>query len=102
MVHSDEEQADFVSNLFAPDGAGYSRVWSPEVDSRLGLQLTASLIHQLTGTCSSSPSSVMTTTSVEGANLRYDIPSDLSVRAGRMEQSLLMVSDYRKVGYAIP
>jgi hypothetical protein len=50
VVHSDEDQADFVANQFsAPDGAGFTRAWSPEVDSRLGLQVTASLTPRLTG-----------------------------------------------------
>lgn len=105
MVHSDEDQADYVSNLFVPDGAGYSRAWSPEVDSRLGLQLTANVSSRITGVLqviaeqryddSYSPT-------LEWANLKYDFTPDLSVRVGRMVQSLFMTSEYRKVGYAIP
>ena len=105
VVHSDEDQADFVSNLFAPDGAGYTRAWSPEVDSRLGLQLTADISPRLTGVLqlvSEQRYDESYTPSVEWANLRYDITPDLSVRAGRMVLSSFMVSDYRKVGYAIP
>jgi hypothetical protein len=106
LVHSDEEQADFVSNQFtAPDGAGYTRAWSPEVDSRLGLQLTASLSPRLTGILqliAEQRYDDSYTPSVEWANLRYDITPDLSVRAGRMVQSSFMVSQYRKVGYATP
>jgi hypothetical protein len=105
VVYSDEEQADFVSNAFAPDGAGYTRTWSPEVDSRLGLQLTASLTPRLTGILqliAEQRYDENYTPSVEWANLKYDITPDLSVRVGRMVQSSLMVSEYRKVGYATP
>lgn len=105
VVHSDEEQADFVSNQFAPDGAGFTRAWSPEVDSRLGLQLTAILTPRLTGILqliAEQRYDDSYTPSVEWANLKYDITPDLSVRVGRMVQSSLMVSEYRKVGYATP
>jgi hypothetical protein len=105
VVHSDEDQADFVSSLFAPDGAGYTRAWSPEVDSRLGLQLTANFTPRLTGVLQLVAEQRYDDSyppTVEWANLRYDITPDLSVRAGRMVQSSFMVSEYRKVGYATP
>jgi hypothetical protein len=105
LVHSDEKQADFVSSQFAPDGAGYTRAWSPEVDSRLGLQLTASLAPRLTGILqliAEQRYDENYTPSVEWASLKYDITPDFSVRAGRIEQSSFMTSEYRKVGYAIP
>jgi hypothetical protein len=105
VVHSDEDQADFVSNAFAPDGAGYTRGWSPEVDSRFGLQLTANLTPRLTGilqVIAEQRYDEHYTPSVEWANLKYDITPDLGVRAGRMVQSSFMASEYRKVGYATP
>jgi hypothetical protein len=105
VVHSDEDQADFVSNAFAPDGAGYTRAWSPEVDSRSGLQLTAKLTPRLTGILqliAEQRYDEHYTPTVEWANLKYDITPDFSVRAGRMVQSSFMVSQYRKVGYANP
>jgi len=105
VVHSDEDQADFVSNQLAPDGAGYTRAWSPEVDSRFGLQLTAKLTPRLTGVLqliTEQRYDESYTPSVEWANLKYDITPDLSVRVGRMVLSSFMVSEYRKVGYATP
>lgn len=91
--------------MFAPDGAGHTRRLSPEVDSRLGLQLTADLTPRLTGVLQ-----VITqqrhddtyTPEVEWANLKYDITPDLSVRAGRIVQGSFMASEYRNVGYAMP
>ncbi|MDN3519417.1 porin [Aquisalimonas lutea] len=105
VVHSDEDQADFVSDLFAPDGAGYTRNWSPEVDSRLGLQLTGEITPQLTGVVQVIAEQRYDETyrpTVEWANLRYDVTPDLSLRAGRMVLPNFMVSEHRKVGYANP
>jgi hypothetical protein len=105
VIHSDEDQADFVSSTLAPDGAGHTRNWSFEVDSRLGLQLTANLTPRLSGVMqvvaeqrhddSYSPL-------VEWANFKFDITPDWSVRAGRIVLPVFMASEYRKVGYAIP
>ncbi len=105
VVHSDEDRADFASNLFAPDGAGYTRAWSPEVDSVLGVQLTANLTSRLTGilqVVSEQQYDENYTPTVEWANLTFDITPDLSVRVGRMVQPSFMVSEYRKVRYATP
>jgi opacity protein-like surface antigen len=105
VVHSDEDQADFASDMFAPDGAGYTRDWSPEVDSVLGLQLTANLTPRLTGilqVISEQRYDETYTPEVEWANLKFDITPDLSVRAGRMIHQTFMVSEYRKVRYATP
>lgn len=105
VVHSDEDQADFATNLFVPEGVGHTRAWSPEVDSRLGLQLTANLTPRLTGVLQLITEQRYDdnyTPSVEWANLKYDITPDLSVRIGRMVQSIFMVSQYRNVGYATP
>lgn len=106
VVHSDEDQADFVSSpFFVPKGVGHSDEWSARVDSRLGLQLTANLTSRL--------SSVVQVVSeqrhdgtykptLEWANVAFDVTPALSVRVGRMVQPSLMVSEYRKVGYATP
>ncbi|WP_440994933.1 porin [Arhodomonas sp. SL1] len=105
VVHSDEDRADFVSHLFAPDGAGHTRAWSPEVDSRLGLQLTAEFTPRFSGVVQ-----VITEQRyddsyrprVEWANATYELTPELSVRAGRMVLPTFMASEHRKVGYANP
>jgi predicted porin len=105
VVHSDEDQADFASNLFVADGAGYTRDWSPEVDSVLGLQLTADFTPRFTGilqVVSEQRYDETYTPEVEWANLKFDITPDLSIRVGRMVQQTFMVSEYRKVRYATP
>ncbi|WP_151443764.1 porin [Halomonas lysinitropha] len=105
VVHSDEDQADFVSNLFAPKGAGHSDDWSAHVDSRLGLQLTANLSPRLTSVVQAVSEQRYDGSyepSIEWANVMFEVTPALSVRLGRMMQPSFMTSEYRKVGYAIP
>lgn len=105
LVHSDEDQADFASSVLAPEGAGATSDWSGEVDSRLGLQLTANLTPQL-----SSVAQVIVeqrhddtyTPTVEWANVKYEIAPDFYIRGGRIVLPGVMASEYRKVGYALP
>jgi len=103
VVHSSEDKADFTSSVFKPNGAGYSRSWSADVDSLIGAQVTANLTPQF--------SAVLQVISeqnydnsyqphVEWANIKYQFTPDFSIRAGRIVQSAFLVSDYRKVGYA--
>lgn len=105
VVHSNEGRADFVSNRFAPEGAGHTREWSPEVDSRLGLQLTANLTPRFSSIVQVVAEQRYDDTykpAVEWANVKFDITPELSVRAGRMVLPSFLVSEYRKVGYATP
>ncbi len=105
VVHSDEEHADFVSSVFVPHGAGYSRKWSPEVDSRLGAQLIGNLLPRLSATLQ-----LITeqrhdgdyAPRVEWANIKYQVTPQLSVRLGRTALASFLVSDFRKVGYPNP
>lgn len=46
-VYSSEDRADFVWNPLQPNGPGHSGTISPDVDSRLGLQLSAYLVEFL-------------------------------------------------------
>jgi hypothetical protein len=41
LVHSSEERADFTASPLAPNGAGYTHSWSPDIDSRFGAQVIA-------------------------------------------------------------
>ena len=105
VVHSDEGQADFASNILARRGAGHTSDWSAEVDSRLGLQLTANLTPRLSSVVQVISEQRYDGTykpTLEWANVKFDVTPDISVRAGRMVQSTFMSSEYRKVGYATP
>ncbi len=41
VVHSNDDNADYVADLFRPNGPGHTRKWSADVDSRIGLQVSS-------------------------------------------------------------
>ena len=47
VVHSSDNQADFVSNPAQPKGAGFTDSWSATPDTKLGIQLNAALTDRL-------------------------------------------------------
>jgi len=105
LVYSSEDQADFVSSIRKPYGAGHTRRWSADVDSVIGAQLTATLTPQLSAVVQ-----VMAEQNhdnnyrpyVEWANVRYQVTPEFDLRIGRIVLPAFMVSDYRKVGYINP
>lgn len=104
-VHSSEKNADFTSSILKPHGAGYTHDWSFEVDSRLALQLDAHFTRDLSGvvqTVIEQGPDDSYKPRVEWANLKYEFTPDLSVRAGRIALSGFLMSEYQKVGYAMP
>jgi hypothetical protein len=105
VVHSSEDRADFAGASFKPTGAGFTRAWSPDVDSLLALQAIANLTPRF--------SAVLQVESelnyagsyrphVEWANLKYQATPDFSIRIGRTGVPIFMVTDTRKLGYANP
>lgn len=102
VVHSDEDRADFLGSLLLESGAGFSQSWSPEVDSRLGAQLTATFTPRLSAVVqvlAEQQADGDYTPHVEWMNLKYQVTPDASVRIGRIVVPSFMVSDHRKVGY---
>ena len=105
VAGSDNDRADFISNMVQPNGAGYTRDWSATVDSRIGVQLTYlptdkfSAVLQVTAEQEYDNS---WEPDVEWAFLQYAFTPNLSLRAGRMVLPLYMFSEYRKVGFALP
>ena len=103
-VHNSEDQADFATD-FGPDGAGHSDSWSANPDSRLGLQLDARFTERFSAVVQ-----VLSEYDYEGshepdltlAHVKYAFSPALSVRVGRLVAPTFMLSDYRKVGYAMP
>jgi hypothetical protein len=74
VVRSDERRGDYVVDLFRPDRPGFTREWSAEVDSRLGLQLAATVTPKLSAVVqvvSKQRYDDTFTPVVEWANLRY-------------------------------
>lgn len=104
-VHSDNDQADYLVDAFKPNGPGYSRDVSWDVDSRLALQATATFTPRLNGVVQ-----VIVQQSyqnnwrpvLEWANLRFQATPDIAVRLGREVLPVYMVTDSRRVGYGNP
>jgi hypothetical protein len=105
VLHSDYRKADFVtSNPLHGSGVGYTRSWSADQDSKLGVQLSADFgrvsavvqgITQLRYDNTFTPQ-------LEWANLRFAITPELSVRAGRVVLPTFLSSDSENVGYSRP
>jgi hypothetical protein len=105
VVHSSESEADFTNSTFKPNGAGFTRAWSPDVDSRLGAQVIANVTSQLSAVVQLISEQLYDDTyrpHIEWANIKYQFTPDLSVRVGRTVLSSFMFSDTRLVGYANP
>jgi hypothetical protein len=111
VTHSSLDQGDFVASQIEPQGAGYTKSWSPDVDSKLAVQLNAKFTSRLTAVVqliseSATNSSWTGSTnpryrpSLEWASLKYQITDGLSVRAGRLVLPLNMISETRNVGFA--
>ena len=105
LVHSSQDRADFTDNIFEADGAGYTRPWSPVVDSRVGAQIVATFTPQLTAmlqVISQQNYDGSFTPHVEWANVTYQFTPDFSLRVGRIVLPSFLFSDSRYVGYATP
>jgi hypothetical protein len=104
-VHSSQDKADFTDSIFQPNGAGYTRRWSPEVDTMLGGQVSARITAQLSAVLqviAEQNYDGTYTPHVEWANIKYQFTPDLSVHIGRIELPTFLYSDTRKVGYTYP
>lgn len=102
-VHSSEDEADFKTSFFKPNGAGHSRRWSADVDSVFGVQVIADFTPRISAVVqvvSEQRYDNSYTPKVEWANVKYQFTEDFSMRAGRVVMPVFLVSEYRKVGYA--
>lgn len=104
-VHSNESQADYSASALNPGTAGASKVWSPDVDSRLGVQADWLLDAQWSAVLQLVAERSLQNgyaPQLEWANLKYRVSPELDLRLGRIALPLLLVGDYRKLGYALP
>lgn len=104
VVHSSERSADFTSSVLRADGAGHTRAWSPDVDSRLGAQLDVgqgpwSAVLQVVAEQGLDGSY---RPQLEWANVKYQLTPDLALRVGRIALPVFLGAESRKVGYTIP
>ncbi len=104
-VHSSERNADYTASVLKYDGAGATRNWSPNVDSRLGAQLDLRLNRQWTAVLQVVSEQGLDNSyrpRIEWANVKYQATPDLALRLGRIALPMFLAADYRKVGYAYP
>ncbi|MES3023425.1 MAG: hypothetical protein V4857_17820 [Pseudomonadota bacterium] len=104
-THSGERAADFSATILKPNGAGHTRRWSGDVDSRLGVQLDFAPGERWSGVLQVISEQGLDNNYrpiVEWANVKFQATPDLALRAGRIALPLFLVADHRKVGYAIP
>ncbi|MGV7207274.1 hypothetical protein ACLB1G_05410 [Oxalobacteraceae bacterium A2-2] len=105
VAHSNERAADYTGSYLNPAGAGHSRAWSPDVDTRLGLQADARLAPAWSATVQLVAERKLDggyRPDVEWAYVTYQATPDLSLRLGRAAIPLFLSGDYRKAGYALP
>lgn len=105
-LHSDYEQADFVTaNPLYRDGAGYTRRWRTDQDTKLGVQLTAEAGDRFSAVVQGITQLRYDNTftpKLEWANVKYAITPELSLRVGRVVLPTFLSSDTENVGYVRP
>jgi hypothetical protein len=91
MVHSSEHRADYTNSpWYKPVGAGYNQNWSPDVDSRFGMQLDARFTEQFSAVVQAISQLRYDNTykpTIEWANLKYQFTPDFDIRLGRIVMS---------------
>jgi hypothetical protein len=105
MSHSSQSLGDYILDSTQPKGVGRSGSWFAGNDSRLGVQLTASVTPKVTGVIqviSEYQADGSYRPAVEWANVKYAFSSDSYVRIGRIALPTFLNSDSRKVGYSYP
>lgn len=105
FAHSSENRGDYTFDNLQPNGVGRSRNWSPDVDSRIGGQVTANVNSELSAVLqivSEYRWNDTYTPFVNWANIKYAFTPDFSVRFGRIALASFLASDSRKVGYSNP
>jgi hypothetical protein len=105
VVHASEHDADYTSSVFKANGAGGTRRWSADVDTRLGVQLDATLARHWSAVLQVVSEQGIDNTyrpRVEWANIKYQATPELALRVGRIALPIFLTADYRKVGYAYP
>jgi hypothetical protein len=105
VVHASERNADYTSSVFKANGAGATRRWSTDVDTRLGMQLDATLARRWSAVLQVVSEQGLDNTyrpRVEWANVKFQATPELALRVGRIALPIFLTADYRKVGYAYP
>jgi hypothetical protein len=104
-AHSSERNADYTASALKADGAGATRSWSANVDSRLGVQLDVRINKRWSAVLQLVSEQGLDNSyrpRVEWANVKYQATPELALRFGRIALPMFLTADYRKVGYIYP
>lgn len=105
FTHASERQADYTTSVLKRSGAGATRPWSTDVDSRLGAQLDVNVDRRWSAVLQVVSEQRLDNTyrpRVEWANIKYQPTPELALRLGRIALPMFLTAEYRKVGYAYP
>ncbi len=105
MAHSTLGTADYIDSSLQPNGAGATRKYDFQSDSKLGVQLSAHFTDKLSAVIQVLAQHEYDNSfkpRLEWANVKYAFTPDFSVRVGRIELPTFLNSEYRNVGYAFP
>lgn len=105
VAHSTEDLADVVSDFQSDKGVGASDGTSARLDSSFALQLNANFTDDFTGVVQAVSEYAVTDSykpEISLAHVKYRFSPAFSARLGRITAPLYMLSEYQRVGYAMP
>jgi hypothetical protein len=105
VVHSDQPLADFTSSSVEGAGAGHTHAWSAAVDSLVAAQVGAQITRQFSAVVqvmSEQNADSSFSPHFEWAYIKYQFTPDFSVRAGRTDLNVFLLTDSRNIGFAFP
>ena len=105
FVHSSEKNADFANDMTVRSGSGRTDNWSATQLSRIGVQVDGKFSEQLSGTVQAVSEFNYQSSyapSIAAAYIKYQVTPALALRAGRLLMPLFMLTEFSRVGYAVP
>lgn len=105
IAHSSEDKADVTSDFQTDRGVGASGATSGRLDSRVGVQFNANFSENFSGVVQAVSEYAVTKSyrpELTLAHVKYRFSSAFSARLGRISAPLYMLSEYQRVGYAMP
>ncbi len=105
VAHSTEDNADVHPDFQTGKGVGASHSTSANLDSRFALQLDANFTDDFTGVVQAVSEYAVTESykpEISLAHVKYRFSPSFSARLGRITAPLYMLSEYQRVGYAMP
>lgn len=105
ITHSSEGLADVTPDFQTSHGVGASSSTSAKLDSRLAVQFNAQFTDNFSGVVQAVSEYAVTESykpEISLAHVKYRFSSAFTARLGRITAPLYMLSEYQRVGYAMP